>query len=69
MRQPHLPGHEPAYIRMDVTRKPSGGYDVRYYSADGPGFISVHDSDLYEDLVSYEVLDVVDVLLSTSLGT
>ena len=62
-----LPGFEPAYIRIDVTRTPAEGYSVRVFACEGPGFVAVADSDLYESLVAFEVTDVVAASLMTLL--
>lgn len=67
-RQRLLPGFHPEYIRIDATQKPDGDWDVRVYGTSGPGFVSVADSDLYESLVGYEVLDVASAALTALLG-
>lgn len=63
-----LPGFEPGYIRLDATRQPDGSWAVRVWGVDGPGFVSARDSDLYEHLASWEVLDVANATLMTMLG-
>lgn len=68
LSQPTLPGHEPPYVRLDVTQRPDGLRDVRVYATDGPGFVSAADSELYEALTAGEVVDVIDGVLATLLG-
>lgn len=63
-----LPGMEPPYVRVDVTLTPEGTRTVRVFAAEGPGFVSAQESDLYEDLTAYEALDVAVAALSILLG-
>lgn len=67
-RDQWLPLTEPEYARFDITAQPDGSRTLRVYWADGPGFVSAKDSELYEDLTMGETADVVMAVLDRWSG-
>lgn len=65
---PVLPGTEPAYVRVDVTRVPLGGYTVTIYQAEGPGFVCASAGETYDNLSTAEVVDVLEAVAASTFG-
>lgn len=63
-----LPGFEPAYIRVDLTRTPEGSWTVTEYVAEGPGFVCAADGTTYGPLTYLEATDVVGACLDAFSG-
>lgn len=62
-----LPGLEPAFATVAISRTPDGGYTLSTWAGDGPGFIRRDEMDHYDRLTGDEALDVAVAVLGLVL--
>lgn len=62
-----LPGLEPAYAAVTISRTPDGGYTLTTWAGDGPGFVRRDEMDHYDRLTGDEALDVAVAVLGSVL--
>lgn len=62
-----LPGHEPAFVRLQFTMDDNGLYDLDVAAASAPGFVTRAESDHYDLLTGEEATDVAMAVLEALL--